>query len=181
MAPKPRTSPTSSHCDCHSLARSAEAFTENIRASIEIFLLDDVEHSQRRRARRRIATERAAKLARRRGVHNFGAAGDRCHRQPAGKRLRHRDEIGLKPETLAGEQSAGPRETGLHFIGDNENVVFAANLGEDREEFCGRGHESAFSKDRLDDHSGNGFRGNDAFEGVFEVARTVHFARGVSF
>ncbi len=40
------------------------------------------------------------------------------------------DDVGLDAIVLTGKHSAGAAEAGLHFIGDEEDVVFAAEVDE---------------------------------------------------
>ena len=86
-----------------------------------------LKHGQRRFASRRIARKRPAELANAGRVHDFGASRDRGHGQAASERFGHRDQIGFESQSLAGKHRASARESSLHFIGDQQNAVFATD------------------------------------------------------
>ena len=75
----------------------------------------------------------------------------RAHRhEAAGQGLRHGDDVRLDILVLIGEEPAGPAQTGLHLIADQQRAVVMQQLGGRGEEPVGR-HPDAFALDRLDD------------------------------
>src|ERR1700719_1009599 len=72
--------------------------------------------------------------------------------------------------------SAAAHDARLHFIGDENDAVFAADLLNDAEKFFGRSDEAAFAKNGLDDHRCNRIRGHKPFESVFKRVCAGHFA-----
>jgi hypothetical protein len=72
---------------------------------------------------------------------------------------------------LGGEPFAGASEAGLHFVGDKENAVFAADILQELEVLTRRDDETAFAENRLGDDGGDGFGSDGTLEGVFEVMR----------
>src|SRR5258708_7489359 len=105
------------------------------------------------------------------GVHDFGAAGDGGDGHASAKGFRHGDEIGLDAEMFGGEPFAGAGEAGLHFVGDEENAVLAADVLQQLEVVARGNDEAAFAENGLSDDGGDGFRSDGALEGVFEVVR----------
>src|SRR5882724_9056271 len=104
-----------------------------------------------------------------RGVHDFGAAGDRGDGHASAKRLGHGDEIRLDAEMFGSKPFAGAGEAGLHFVGDEENAVLAANVLQKLEIGARGNDEAAFAENGLGNDGGNGFRSNGTLEGVFEM------------
>src|SRR5690242_8720751 len=123
---------------------------------------------------------RAAKRANARGVYDFGAAGDRGDRHAAAEGLRRGDQIGLDTEMFGGKPLAGAGEAGLHFVGDKENALLAANVLQQLEVIARRNNEAAFAKDGFGDHGGDGFGSDNTLERVFQVVRES-FAGGSFF
>ena len=73
------------------------------------------------------------------------------HRDVAARqRLRHRDEIGLEPPVLEGEELAGPPESGLHLVDREQGAVSAAKLLRTPEVPPGR-QVDALALNRLDE------------------------------
>jgi len=72
---------------------------------------------------------------------------------------------------FGGEPFTGAGEAGLHFVGDEENAVLAADILQELEIIARRNDEAAFAKDGLGNHRGNGFGGYGALEGIFEMMR----------
>ena len=56
---------------------------------------------------------------------------------------------------IAGEPVAGPAEPGLDLIGDQQDAVRGAELGQARQEPFGRNNETTLALDRLDQHRGD--------------------------
>src|SRR5439155_15472119 len=118
-----------------------------------------------------MSTIRAAERANAGGVHDFRAASHRGDWHATAEGFRHGDQIGLDAEMFGGKPFAGAGETGLHFVGDEENAVLAANVLQQLEVAARRNDEAAFAKNRFGDDGGDGFRSDDTLEGVFEVVR----------
>ena len=97
----------------------------------------------------------------------------------AGQRLRHRYQVRIESQTLAGKHCACARKSSLHFIGNHQNAVLAANLRERRKKLWRRRDESTLAKYGLDDHRGNRLGSNHALECVFDMLRAKHFARWI--
>ena len=116
--------------------------------------LDRLDHGEGGGAGERVAAVRAAEAAGVRGVHDLGAAGHRGQRQAAGDALGGDDQVGHDALVVAREQVAGAGEAGLHLVGDEDDAVGAAPLGERRQEARRRDDEPALALDRLDDDGG---------------------------
>src|SRR5580692_745515 len=114
---------------------------------------------------------RAAESARSRRVHDFRAAGHGSNGHAAAQRFRHGDQIRFDAEMLGSEPFAGACESRLHFVRNEEDAVLAANILEKLEVIAWGNDETAFAENGFDDQSGNGFRGDGALEGVFEMMR----------
>ena len=72
---------------------------------------------------------------------------------------------------FGGEPFAGASEAGLHFVGDEENAVLAADALQQLEIAGRRNDEAAFAENGLGDHGGDGFGSHRTLESVFEVTR----------
>src|SRR5712691_5839646 len=105
------------------------------------------------------------------GVHDLGAAGDRGDGHATAQGFRHGDQIRLNAEMFGGEPFAGASEAGLHFVGDEENAVVAADVLQQLEVAGRRNDEAAFAENGLGDHGGDGFGSHRTLESVFEVMR----------
>ena len=68
----------------------------------------------------------------------------------------------------AREEFTGTAKPGLHFVGDEDDAVPAADIGECGQKSSGRDNEAAFAEHWLDDNGGDGFSGNNATKGVVE-------------
>jgi len=62
------------------------------------------------------------------------------------ERLGHSDQIGLDAEMFGGEPFTGAGEAGLHFVGDEENAVLAADILQELEIIVRRNDEAAFAR-----------------------------------
>src|SRR5258706_12562215 len=118
-----------------------------------------------------MAAECAAQGADTRRVHNLRAAGDRGDGHAAAKRFGHGNQVRLNAEMFAGEPFSGARETGLHFIGNEENSMLAANFLQQGEIIFWRDYEAAFAQDWFGDDRGDRLWRDAALECVFEVMR----------
>ena len=118
-----------------------------------------------------MSTIRAAERANAGGVHDFGAAGDRGYGHAAAEGFCRGDQIGLDAEMFGGEPFAGAGETGLHFVGDKENAVLAANILQQLEVVARRNDEAAFAEDGFGDDGGDGFGSDGTFERIFKMMR----------
>ena len=87
IGPRPRTSPTSGCRAAISSSRARRTVATCSARSAEAGRGELVEHGERRRARDRVAAERAAEPADVDGVHQLRAPGHRCERQAAAERL----------------------------------------------------------------------------------------------
>src|SRR5712675_2227947 len=72
---------------------------------------------------------------------------------------------------FAGEPFSSARETGLHFIGNEENSMLAANFLQQGEIVFWRDYEAALAQDRFGDDRGHRLWRDAALECVFEVMR----------
>ena len=142
-----------------------------VRARAEILFLEYIEHRQGRLARQRIARKRSAQTAGAGSIHDFGASCDRGQRQTAADRFGRDENVRLNAVALAGEHRARAGESGLHFVGDEQHAVLAANIDQGAEELRRRRDKSAFPEDRLDDHSRHALLRHHALERVFQVPR----------
>src|SRR5260370_42202864 len=86
----------------------------------------------------------------------------------------------LEAEMLRGEWLAGARKAGLHFVGDEENAVFAADILEQLEVLARRNDEATFPENGLEDYGGDGFWSRGTLESIFQVMREG-FRRGAFF
>src|SRR5260370_5128549 len=86
----------------------------------------------------------------------------------------------LEAEMLRGEWLAGARKAGLHFVGDEENAVFAADILEQLEVLARRNDEATFPENGLEDYGGGGFWSHGTLESIFQVMRGG-FRRGAFF
>src|SRR6266436_4583103 len=134
-------------------------------------LFDSFDGGERRGARSRVTAVGSAQSAYAWGVHDFCAAGDGSDGHASAQRLRHGDEIRLDTEMFGGEPFAGAGEARLHFIGDEENAVFAANILQQLEIIARRNDEAAFAENGFSDDGGDGFGSDGTLEGVFEIMR----------
>src|SRR5208337_189982 len=153
-----------------------ETITEFVGTNQQIFFFKQIEHSQCGGAGERVAGKGAAEAAGSGRIHNFCASGDSSERQTAAQRFRGNKKIRLDAIALAREKCARTSEAGLNFVGNKQNSVLVAEIDQRFEVIRRRSNESTFSQDRFGDHGGNFFVGNDAFEGVFEMARAVKIA-----
>ena len=124
------------------------------RARPQVLGFHRLDRRERRRARDRFAAIGAAQPTGVDGVHDLGATGDGRQRHTAGNALGGGDEVGHDALVVTGEPVAGPAEAGLHLVGDEEDVVLAAPIGQRRKETPRRGDETALALDRLDDDCG---------------------------
>src|SRR5580693_10699502 len=104
-----------------------------------------------------MAAECSAESADGGGVHDFGTTCDSGDRHATSERFRGQDQVGLDAEMFGGEPFAGTREAGLHFVGDEEDAVLAANGVNGFEIVARWDNEAAFAQNRFGDHGGNGF------------------------
>ena len=117
--------------------------------------LHRLDRAERRRARHRVAAVRAAEPAHVHGVHQLGPPGDTGQRQPVRDPLGRRDQIRDEALVLAREPVAGPAETGLDLVRDQDDLVAAAPFGQPGQEPGRRHDEPALALDRLDDDRGH--------------------------
>src|SRR5258708_32620906 len=72
---------------------------------------------------------------------------------------------------FGGEPFAGAGEAGLHFVGDEENAVLAADILQELEIIVRGDDEAAFAKNRFGDDGSDGFGSDGTLEGIFEMMR----------
>src|SRR5580698_2574740 len=105
------------------------------------------------------------------GVHDFGTTCDSGDRHATSERFRRQDQVGLNAEMFGREPFAGAREAGLHFVGDEEDAVLAANRMQGFEITARRDDEAPFAQNWFGDYGGDGFGSDVALECVFEMMR----------
>ena len=85
------------------------------------------------------------------GVHDVRATGEGRERHAAGDALGGGDEVGHDALVVGGEPVAGAAEPGLHLVGDEQDALLGAPVGDLLHE-ARRGHdEPALALDRLED------------------------------
>src|SRR5258708_26986434 len=98
--------------------------------------------------------ESAAESARAGCLHDFGATRYRGDGHASAERFRHSNQIRLNPEMLRGEPFAGAGEPGLHFVRDEENAVFVADILQQLEIVAWGNDEAAFPENGFGNHVG---------------------------
>src|SRR6266581_2659682 len=81
---------------------------------------------------------------------------------------------------LGGKPFSGARDARLHLVSDEHDAVLAADVLENVEIAARRNNETALAKDRFRDYRSDGFGGDDALEGIFQVSCKT-FCRGSFF
>src|SRR5437868_1778913 len=113
-------------------------------------------------------------------IHNFSAPRDRRYWQTTAQRLCRNQNIRLKAELLASEESARASQTCLHFISDEQDAMRATDLLKFYQKFSRRHNKAALAKHRLNDHSRNILRSRVTLEKIFQLSRGAsHLARRV--
>ena len=100
---------------------------DDLRPMDEVFLLDHVQHGQRRGRPDRGSAVGTSDTADVDGVHDRRLADDRREGVAASQALGHRDEVGLDPGPLVGEEGARATYAGLHLINDEDDPVLIAD------------------------------------------------------
>src|SRR5882762_11556112 len=72
---------------------------------------------------------------------------------------------------LRSEPFSGAADSGLDFIGDENNAVLAADVVKDAEVVPGWHDKSAFAKHRLRNHRRDRLGRDNPFEGIFQMMR----------
>ena len=108
--------------------------------------------------------------------HLFGGA-DGADRHTAAHGLGHGDDIGLDAIVHVGHERAGTAPTGLHFIEQQQDAFFVAELAQTLQEFPGCGVHTAFALHRLD-HDADGVLGTCRLECLKIVERRIGEAFG---
>src|SRR5258708_14627141 len=140
-------------------------------AGEEAVFLDGFDGGKRGGAGSGVAAEGPAESADAGGIHNFGAAGYGGDGHATAEGFGHGDQIRLDAEVLGGEPFAGAGEAGLHFVGDEEDAVLAADILQQLEVVARGNDEATFAENGFGDHGGGGFGSAGALEGVFEIMR----------
>src|SRR5207302_562310 len=148
-----------------------KVFADGRGAREQAVLLNGFDGRERGGARKRMSTIRAAERANSGRVHDFRAASHRGDGHATAEGFRRGDQIGLDTEMFGGKPFAGAGEAGLHFVGDKENAVLAANVLQQLEVVARRNDEAAFAEDRLGDDGGDRFGSDGTFERIFKMMR----------
>ncbi len=127
-----------------------------------------VQHGERRRARERIAPERAPEPTGMRSVHHLGPAGDARERQPAAERLPRDDEVRLNAVVLDRPDRPRAADARLHLVVDVEDAVRREQLLEPSREVVGHRDEAALALHRLEHRAGHRLRVDVAAEEILE-------------
>src|SRR5258706_6933681 len=124
--------------------QALEQVLAHLRGALGQLLVDEeIERRESHRRGERVAAERAAVVAGLEYAQHFLARAERRDRdQPAAQRLAEDDAVGLHAFVVAGEDLAGAAEVRLHFVGDEENVVRAADARRLGEVSLGRNDDS---------------------------------------
>lgn len=123
--------------------------TQLFSALAQLLFGNHIQHRVRRGHRQRVTGIGSAQPARRWRIHHFGAADNARQRETAGEAFRHRHQIRFHLIVLHSEQLAGAGETGLHFIGDQQNAVGIAQVAQRLHKIGRRDVKAAFL-DRLE-------------------------------
>ncbi len=91
------------------------------------------------------------------GVHHhapdfLGGHKSRDGHHAAAQRFGYRNDIRLHIPMLHAPQLAGASHAGLHFIGDQQHIMFACRLADTRPEIIRRNNRPGFSLDRFHHH-----------------------------
>ena len=132
IAPSPRTSPTIACFGRDLVEPRAQKTGDLLGALAEARRRQLVEHGERRRARDRVAAERAAEAAGMRRIHQLGASGDRRERKPAAERLAGDEQVGLDVVALDRPDGAGAPAAGLHLVVHVDDAVRVAERAQAR-------------------------------------------------
>src|SRR5579872_2086783 len=88
------------------------------------------------------------------GGGDFGARGEGAEGESVGDALGGDQDVGDDSVVLDGKHFAGARETGLNFVGDEEDVVLVEDFLYFFEIVWRRNDDAAFAHDRLGDECG---------------------------
>src|SRR5207248_3886075 len=124
---------------------AADGLADASRSVDEAFLLEHVEHGERRRLCDRVADVRPADRVLAGRVHDLGLPEYTGEREPCRDRLRDGDQVGLDLEVLDPEHPAGATEARLHFVDDHHDVLPVADLTHALDELARRDDEAAFA------------------------------------
>src|SRR6202167_1402782 len=139
------------------------------RARRKIFALQSLDNRKRGGTGERVAAIGTAQTADARSVHDFRASGDGSERQPIRNRFRAEKDVGSNSISLGRKHGARAAETSLHLIGNEQNLVAAADVLDDCEKLRGRSDEPTFAEDGLYNDCRHGFRPPPAFKSAFRV------------
>ena len=121
----------------------------------QVFLLENVQHGQRRGAGNRAAGIGAAQAACRGGVHHLGAAHHAGDRVATGHGFGHGDHVRRDAALLDGKPGAGAAGAGLNFVGNQQNAVLVAQGAQALQKLGGGHIEAAFALHRFHDDGGH--------------------------
>lgn len=135
---------------------SAELLTENSRLLDKVLLLDDLEGSNGDGASERVTTVGGAVLTGLDAEHDVVVGEDsRDGVDTAGQGLAKKKNIGLDTIVVNAEQLASAGKTGLDLVGDHEDVVLLAELGDLLEVSLIGNHDTGLTLDGLDQEGSN--------------------------
>ena len=106
-------------------------------------------------------------------IHHLGATDNARQRETAGEAFRHRHQIRFHLIVLHSEQLAGAGETGLHFIGDQQNAVGIAQVAQRLHKIGRRDVKAAFPLDRLENDGRYLVRRNIRFENALQAFQRI--------
>ena len=104
--------------------------TQLFSALTQLLFGNHIQHRVRRGHRQRVTGIGSAQPAWGWRIHHLGATDNARQRETAGEAFRHRHQIRFHLIVLHSEQLAGAGETGLHFIGDQQNAVGIAQVAQ---------------------------------------------------
>ena len=130
----------------------------------QALLLDHLQDGVRRRARHRVTDVRAPDGRRSRRVHHVGPPHHRRERIARSQGLGQEHQVGFESEMLRRQERAGSTAPRLHLVGDQEDAVPPAPLGQALQELRGRHDEPAFALDGFHDRCRHAVRIDDGDE-----------------
>src|SRR5699024_1650388 len=94
-------------------------------------------------------------------------------REPAGQTLGSDDDVGAGPGVFVAPEGSGASETGLYFVGDQEEPVLVGALAQTLHECVRHRHVPALTEYRLDEDRGGVLGRGRGGELVVELAEGV--------
>jgi hypothetical protein len=155
-------------CRCQAAARRWKVLAKRAGTHQQLAVGKLFNHRQRRCATCGVAPEGATQAAGPGSIHDLRAPGDRRQGHAAPKRLGRENEIGLDTEMRTGKKLPSAAETGLHFIGDEDDAAIMTDLHQRGQKSSRRHDKAAFAEHRLNHNGGDGFGGHNTAEGLVE-------------